>query len=111
MKTQQTTSEPLPACDGSVSIAEIHAEMQGQVYGDLVTMSECSAADFVTWYNWRMTTNPVEMEHNGRKIMLSEFDIESVVDLMAEWIKRPFDSQNDSGLPTCATRNSTGETK
>lgn len=72
-------------------LAVIHDDMQGNVYGENVGMNECSASDFMTWYNWRMNNFPVEhITANGDSLRLSDFDILSAVDLMAEWVKAPF---------------------
>jgi len=72
-------------------LAYIHDDMQSQVYEDVVGMNECSAVYFITWYRWRVQNFPVEhITDSGRELHLQDFDILSVVSIMAEWIKQPF---------------------
>lgn len=61
----------------------VHADMQGHVYGTDVGMNECAADDFLTWYQ-----HFKNHDLGGSKV--HEFDIHSVIDIMAEWLKAPF---------------------
>lgn len=69
----------------------IHEDMQSEVYEDAVNMRECPADYFINWYRWRVQNFPVEhITGNGEELRLQDFDIESVVSIMADWIKQPF---------------------
>lgn len=69
-------------------LAYIHDDMQSWVYEDAVGMNECSAVYFITWYRWRVQNFPVEhITDSGRVLHLQDFNIESVVSIMADGSK------------------------
>lgn len=72
----------------------VHAPMQGHVYENHVTMQECAADDFLAWYQHFQNH-----DLSGSKVR--EFDIESVIQIMAEWLKSPFSLE----LPKASTVN------
>ena len=80
----QPVNEVTPVNPVSESALElVHADMQGHVYGTDVGMNECAADDFLTWYQ-----HFKNHDLGGSKV--HEFDIHSVIDIMAEWLKAPF---------------------
>ena len=72
----------------NLNLREIHEEMQSEVYGSHVDMGHCSAHHFMTWYLHFKDA----LVHPGTPpdMHLRGFDVESVVGIMAEWIKAPF---------------------